>query len=153
MILLVTAEALSEIRPSELIYVKEIMTRDVKTARPDSTVKEVVEKMNRFNIGSIVIVQKKRPIGIITERDVLRRVVEHCIDPGICKAKEVMTRPVITTTEDVSLAEVMKLMTSRRIKKAPVLRNETLVGIVTATDLLDKNPMLIRLRSTPKHVD
>jgi CBS domain-containing protein len=127
---------------SELIFVKEIMQKDVKTARPDSTVKEVVEKMNRFNIGSIVIVQERRPVGIITERDVLRRVVEHCIDPGICKAKEVMTIPIVTATEDASLDEVMKLMTSRRIKKVPVLRNETLVGIVTATDLLDKNPAL-----------
>jgi CBS domain-containing protein len=133
---------LAEVQMSELIFVKEIMQKDVKTARPDSTVKEVVEKMNRFNIGSIVIVQERRPVGIITERDVLRRVVEHCIDPGICKAKEVMTIPIVTATEDASLDEVMKLMTSRRIKKVPVLRNETLVGIVTATDLLDKNPAL-----------
>jgi predicted transcriptional regulator len=58
-----TVGALSEIRPSELIYVKEIMQRDVKTARPESTAKEVVEKMNRFNIGSIVILQKKRTVA------------------------------------------------------------------------------------------
>lgn len=137
---------LSEITASELISVKEIMQRDVKTDRPNSTVKQVVEKMNRFNIGSIVIVQNMKPIGIITERDVLQRVVEHCIDPSICRAREVMTTPIVTATEDMSLDAVIKLMTSRRIKKIPILRNQVLVGIVTATDLLDKSPELIELR-------
>jgi CBS domain-containing protein len=144
------AQLLPEIRPSELIYVKEIMQRDVKTARPESTAKEVVEKMNRFNIGSIVILQKKRPVGIITERDVLQRVVENCIDPSICKAREIMTSPTQTATEDTPVNEIIKLMTSRRIKKVPILRNQTLVGIVTATDLLDKNPSLIQLRRRPR---
>jgi CBS domain-containing protein len=133
-----------------LIYVKEIMQRDVKTARSESTVKAVVAKMNRFNIGSIVIVQNRRPVGIITERDVLQRVVENCIDPSICKAREVMTSPIVTATEDTSVDDIIRLMTSRRIKKVPIVRNQTLLGIVTATDLLDKNPSLIRLRRRPR---
>jgi CBS domain-containing protein len=138
---------LSEVRASELVSVKEIMRMDVKTARPDSTVKEVVEKMNRFNIGSIIIVQERRPIGIITERDILRKVVEHCLDPGFCKAKEIMTPPILTAGEDMSLDDAAKLMTTRKIKKIPIVRNEILVGILTATDLIEKNPTLIGLLS------
>jgi CBS domain-containing protein len=93
---------------------KEIMQTDVKTARPCTSEKRGLEKMNRFNVGSIVIVGNRMPVGIITERDVLQRVVEHCIDPRLCKAKDVMT--------------------SR---------------IVTATDLLDKSPVLVWLRRRP----
>jgi CBS domain-containing protein len=118
------------------------MQRNVKTAHPDSTVKEVVEKMNRFNIGFIVIVQKERPIGIITERDILQKVVEHCLDPNLCKAKEIMTTSILTAGEDMSLDDAAKLMATRKIKKIPIVRNQTLVGIVTATDLIEKNPTI-----------
>jgi len=108
-------------------------------------VMHVVEKMNRFDIGSIVIVQEKRPIGIITERDVLRKVVEHCLDPSICKAKEIMTTPIVTVEENSSVANAMKLMGSRGIKRLPVVRNQELVGIITATDLIQKNPVLAKV--------
>ena len=130
---------------SEMVYVKEIMHSDVKTARPDSAVSDVVEKMNRFDIGSIVIVQEKRPIGIITERDVLRKVVEHFLDPSICKAKEIMTTPIVTLEEDSSVTDAMKLMAGRRIKRLPIVRNQELEGIVTATDLIRNNPMLAKV--------
>ena len=130
-------------RASELVYVKEIMHSDVKTARPDSSVKEVVEKMNRFDIGSIVIVQKRRPIGVITERDILRRVVEHCLDPSICKAKEIMTTPIVTAEENLSVEEAARLMATRKIKRIPIVRNKELVGIVTATDLIKSCPTLV----------
>jgi CBS domain-containing protein len=134
-----------EDRVSELVFVKEIMRSDVKTARPDSAVSHVVEKMNRFDIGSIVIVQEKRPIGIITERDVLRKVVEHCLDPSVCKAKEIMTAPIVTLEEGSSVSDAMKLMAGRGIKRLPVVRNQELVGIVTATDLIRNNPMLAKV--------
>ena len=124
---------------------KELMRSDVKTARPDSSVREVVAKMNRFDIGSIVIVQERRPIGIITERDILRKVVEHCLDPSICKAKEIMTTPIITGEEDLSVEEAARLMATRKIKRIPIVRNKELVGIITATDLIQNNPMLVEL--------
>jgi len=136
---------MAEDRVSELVFVKEIMRSDVKTARPDSAVSHVVEKMNRFDIGSIVIVQEKRPIGIITERDVLRKVVEHCLDPSICKAKEIMTTPIVTLEENSSVNDAMKLMVGRRIKRLPIVRNQELLGIVTATDLIRNNPMLAKV--------
>ena len=136
---------MAEDRLSELVFVKEIMRSDVKTARPDSAVSHVVEKMNRFDIGSIVIVQEKRPIGIITERDILRKVVEHCLDPSVCKAKEIMTAPIVTLEENSSVTDAMKLMAGRRIKRLPIVRNQELEGIVTATDLIRNNPMLAKV--------
>jgi CBS domain-containing protein len=128
-----------------MVYVKEIMHSDVKTARPDASVREVVEKMNRFNIGSVVIVQEKRPIGIITERDILEKVVENCLDPSICKAKDIMTIPIATLEENFSVSEASKLMAGRRIKRLPIVRKQELVGIITATDLIQNNPILARV--------
>lgn len=134
-----------QIHATELIYLKEIMQTNVKTAHADSTVKEVVEKMNRFNIGSIVIVQEERPIGIITERDILQKVVEHCLGPSLCKAKEIMTTPILTAEGDMSLDDAAKLMATRGIKKIPIVQNQTLVGIVTATDMIEKNPTMVHI--------
>jgi CBS domain-containing protein len=82
-------------------------------------VSEVVEKMNRFGIGSIIVVQERRPVGIITERDILQKVVEHCLDPNLCKAKEIMTSPIVILEENSSASDAMKLMADRRIKKLP----------------------------------
>jgi CBS domain-containing protein len=121
------------------------MQTNVKTAHPDSKVKEVVEKMNHFNIGSIIIVQEKKPMGIITERDVLQKVVEHCLDPSLCKAKEIMTTPILTAGEDMSLEDAVKMMATRKIKRIPIVRNQALVGIVTATDLIERNPTIVQL--------
>jgi CBS domain-containing protein len=132
---------------SELVYVKEIMRSDVKTARPDSSVREVVGKMDRFDIGSIIIVQGRRPIGIITERDVLRKVVEHCLDPSLCKAKDIMTTPIVTAEENLSVEEAARMMATRKIKRIPIVRKDELVGIVTLTDLLVNNPTLVELLS------
>jgi CBS domain-containing protein len=110
-------------------------------------VREVVEKMDQFDIGSIIIVQERRPIGIITERDVLRRVVEHCLVPSICKAKDVMTTPIVTAEENLSVEEAARMMATRKIKRIPIVRKDELVGIVTLTDLLVNSPALIHLLS------
>ncbi len=143
--------ALSEVRLSEMTYVKEIMRSDVKTARPDDSVKGVVEKMNRFDIGSIVVVQERRPVGIITERDILQKVVEHCLDPSLCKAKEIMTTPVVTTKQDLTIEEAADLMATHKFRRLPIVRDSELVGIITATDLMENNPLLVeRLSKSSK---
>jgi CBS domain-containing protein len=125
------------------VCVKEIMRYDVKTARPDSSVIDVVESMNRFGIGSIIVVRDRRPVGIITEGDVLRECVERCRDPSICKAKDVMTTPIVTGEEDLSLEEAASLMVAQRIRRIPIVRGTELVGIITATDLIENNPLLV----------
>ncbi len=121
-----------------VILVRNVMTRDVKVVRPDSSVKEVVAAMNRFNIGSIVVVQDGRPVGVISERDVLRRVVEPCLSPEAITAEQVMTSPVYTICETAGMDEVAELMAEKKIRKIPVTRNERLVGIVTFTDIVKK---------------
>jgi len=69
-----------------IVLVRDVMSKDVKVVRPDTLVKEVVATMNKFDIGSIIVVQSNRPVGIITERDILRRIVEPCLAPEALRA-------------------------------------------------------------------
>ncbi len=128
-----------------IVLVRDVMAKDVKVVRPDSSVKEVVATMNKFNIGSIIVVQSDRPVGIITERDILRRIVEPCLAPETLTARQVMTSPVLTTDETASIDEAAKLMAKKRIKKLPVMRKDRLIGIVTLTDIVTKVPTMLSL--------
>ena len=121
-----------------MLLVRDIMTKGVKVAGPDSSVREIVATMNRFNIGSIIIVQEKKPIGVISERDILRRVVEPCLSPETITAKQIMTHPVITICESARVVDVVKIMAEKRIRKIPVMKKEKLVGIITYTDIISK---------------
>ena len=129
----------------DTLLVKDVMTKGVRVTGPDSSVKEVVATMNRFNIGSIIVVQDNKPVGMISERDVLRRVVEPCLSPETIEARQIMTHPVITICESASVAEVVKIMAEKRVRKIPVMKKEKLVGIITYTDILSKVLNMISL--------
>jgi CBS domain-containing protein len=128
-----------------LILVRDVMSKNVRVVRPDTTVREVVATMNKFDIGSIIVVQGERPVGIITERDILRRLVEPCLAPETLTARQVMTSPVTTINETATIEEAAKLMAKKRVKKLPVMGNAKLVGIVTFTDIVTKMPTLLSI--------
>ena len=126
-----------------IVLVRDVMSKEVKVVRPDTLVKEVVATMNKFDIGSIVVVQGDRPVGIITERDILRRTVEPCLAPEALRAREVMTSPVITIRDSASIDEASKIMARKRIKRLLVTDNEKLVGILTFTDIVTQVPKML----------
>jgi len=128
-----------------IVLVRDIMSKDVRVVRLDSSVKEVVATMNKFDIGSIIVVQGDRPVGIITERDILRRVVEPCLAPEILTARQVMTSPVVSIRETASLDEAAGLMAKKKVKKLPVMNEEKLVGVVTFTDIVTKVPAMLSI--------
>jgi len=128
-----------------IVVVRDIMSKDVRVVRLDSSVKEVVATMNKFNIGSIVVVQGGRPVGIISERDILRRVVEPCLAPEVLRARQVMTSPVVTIDETATVDEAAHLMTKKKVKKLPVMDKQKLVGIVTFTDIASKVPTMLSI--------
>ena len=126
-----------------IVLVRDVMSKNVRVVRPDTLVKEVVATMNKFNIGSIVVVKSKRPVGIITERDILRRIVEPCLAPETLRAREVMSSPVVTITDTSSIDEAAGTMTKKRIKRLLVMDNEKLVGIITFTDIVTQVPNML----------
>jgi len=128
-----------------IVLIRDIMSKDVRIVRPDTSVKEVVATMNKFNIGSIIVVQGDRPVGIITERDILRRIVEPCLAPETLTARQLMTSPVITISETASIEEAAKLMARKKIKKLPVMDNGKLVGILSYTDIVFNVPTMLSM--------
>ncbi|MCW3985600.1 MAG: CBS domain-containing protein [Candidatus Bathyarchaeota archaeon] len=126
-----------------IVIVRDVMTKEVKVVRPDTLVKEVVATMNKFNIGSIVVVQSDRPVGIITERDILRRIVEPCLASEALRAREVMSSPVITIRDMASIDEAANIMARKRIRRLRVTDNERLVGILTFTDIVTQVPNML----------
>jgi CBS domain-containing protein len=119
------------------------MTKDVRVVRPDTSIREVVATMNKFNIGSIVVVQADRPVGIITERDVLRGMVEPTLALETLTARQAMTSPLVVIDEDASIEEAARLMARKKVKKLPVMKGGKLAGIVTYTDIALKMPTLL----------
>lgn len=129
-----------------IVLVREVMSKNVKVVRPDSSVKEVVATMNKFNIGSIVVVQGERPVGVITERDILRRALEPGLELETLTARQIMTSPVITIDENASIDEASRLMVKKGVKKLLVTKNnDELVGILTFTDIVTKVPDMLSI--------
>ncbi len=121
------------------------MTRAVKTVEIEASVGEAVKKMNKFRIGSIVVVDstKRRPLGILTERDILR-LVEVSPAPMTDRVKEVMSRQLVTIDPSAGVEEAAGLMTRRGVKRLPVMENDELVGIITSSDIIRANPTLVK---------
>jgi CBS domain-containing protein len=130
---------------ASIVLVRDVMSKEVKVVRPDTTVKEVVATMNKFDIGSIIVVQSDRPVGIITERDILRRLVEPCLAPETLTARQIMTSPVITISETADIEETAKLMARKKVKRLPVMNNGKLVGMITYTDIVAKVPTMLSM--------
>jgi CBS domain-containing protein len=127
------------------LLVREIMIENVRTVRPNSTVTEIVRKMNKFEIGSVVVVEGEKPVGIVTERDILRRVLEVTLASEALKAKEIMSAPLITVSDQSTVDEAARIMIDKRIKKMPVVHEGKLVGILTSTDVMRSKPRLVEL--------
>jgi CBS domain-containing protein len=116
-------------------YVKDIMTKNVVTIKVDKTVFEAAELMNSKGIGCLLIVQDEAPVGIVTERDFVRRIVAKNL-PYSVKVSEIMTKNLITVDPDVSLKDAARLMSINKIRRLPVLKQNKLVGIVVASDFV-----------------
>lgn len=121
------------------------MVSKVVTIRKDSMVKEAVRLMNENEIGCLVVTENKKAIGILTERDLMRRVLAKSKDPGGIKVEEVMSAPLISVEPDAEIGDVSRIMFQRNIKKMPIVRKDKLLGLVTLTDILRIQPQLIRM--------
>jgi CBS domain-containing protein len=127
------------------LKVDDVMVKEVITIDENSTVKEAADVMNRFEIGCLIVTKDGKADGILTERDLLKRVVGQTRNPKRTKVGTVMSRPLIVVEPDMELEEAAKLMFKLRIKKLPVVEEGRLMGLVTLTDLARFQPQMIRI--------
>lgn len=131
------------------VRIRDVMVENVVTVGPDYTVKHAASIMNRFGLGCVVVLQDEEVVGIITERDLLKRIVAVARDPEKTFVRDIMTKPVIVVRPNVSLEDALKLMFKHRIKKLPVMERVSgkikLIGLVTLTDIARLQPKLMEM--------
>lgn len=115
--------------------VEEAMIKNVITLQQDVSAYDAVKLMNENRIGCLVVLQYGQVVGIITERDMLERVLEKCKNPKETNITEIMTKRVIVGKPDMQVVEAAKLMFEKKVKKLPIVEGNRLVGLVTLTDL------------------
>ena len=107
----------------------------VYAVTPTMTIAEAVSEMNRMRVGSVVVMEGFRVVGIFTERDVLRRVVGAGIDPKIMRVADVMTRGVNTIAPETTVEETMILFAEKRCRHLPVISDGRLIGLISIGDI------------------
>ncbi len=131
-----------------LMLVRDAMTKEPRVVRRDTNVQEVVATMTKFDISSVIVVEEKRPVGIVTHKDIISKLVQARIPPEAVTAREVMSTPILTISEDASTEEAARMMVKKRVKKLAVIRDSELVGIITSSDLMREAPKLTEMFET-----
>lgn len=117
------------------VLVKDIMTRSIISVDSSATVNEAAKTMEKAKVGAVLIMEKNIPLGIMTDRDFAIKIAAHAY-PIHTKVKQVMSSPLIHIGPDDEVWIAADLMYTRKIHKLPVIDEDQLLGIVTATDLI-----------------
>jgi len=126
------------------MLVKDVMSSPVVTIHEDARANKVAELMDKHGLGCIIVTSKdKKPIGIITERDLVRRVLAKNIKPDALASNEVMTTPFITIDPSEKISEAAKRMSRLNIRRLGVMYKGKLVGVLSSKDILSVMPELI----------
>jgi|Deesub1362A_J573_1020465.scaffolds.fasta_scaffold00053_52 CBS domain-containing protein len=128
------------------IPVKEVMTREVCTALTDESLLNASRKMIEYGVGSIVVMENGNPIGIVTEKDMLEKVISRNRVPSEVFLKDIMTSPLIVIAPSKSLREAAEIMLKKGIRRLPVVDGGELIGIITDNDILSVSLDLIESR-------
>jgi CBS domain-containing protein len=131
--------------------IKEIMTHGVITIAPENTLHEAARTMGKKRVGSLIVIKYDTPVGIITERDLLREVVRREIDfekdwlvGGVSikdeKVESIMSYPLNTVSLKSQIKEAAQMMIEKKIRRLGVRESGKLVGIITASDLIRSLP-------------
>src|SRR3989337_1423534 len=143
-------------------YVKEILGLSIETGmRPASTaspldiVSAVRDLMTKENAGSVVVVENNRPVGIVTERDILQRVIKPGKNPDMTVANDIMSKPLVTIEADRTIGDALELLRRHNIRRVVVTRDEALVVLSTERQLLEiaHSQYLMQRIVPPKAVD
>jgi CBS domain-containing protein len=147
----------NEVKGNVTLKVEDVMTKEVITIDETATIKEAAEIMDKNEISCLIALRKGRAIGIITERDLLKRIIVEAKNPEKTKVGKVMSSPLAVVAVGTDLETALRLMFLKKIKKLPVVNKESILGLVSLTDIARCQPAIITLlktlaaaRDTPK---
>lgn len=137
---------MSEIGLRTRMVVKDIMSSPVVTLDEDSTSNKVATLMDENALGCVIITNETgKPVGIITERDLVVRVLAKNLVPDAIKAKEIMTSPLVTIQPEATISEAARKMSGMDIRRLGVIYKGNLVGLISSRDILGVMPELIEI--------
>jgi CBS domain-containing protein len=129
------------------LTVEDVMVEKVVTVDISDSVKYAAKLMSSIGIGCVVVLEERGVVGIVTERDLIQRVIVDSVDPGVTRIKEIMSTPPIVVDRNFALEKAVELMFEHGIKKLPVVERVNdkmkLVGLVTLTDIARIQPKII----------
>lgn len=136
------------------LKVRDIMIQNVKTADAEETALKAAELMNRHEIGSIVVTINEEPVGIVTEKDLLKRVLLARKNPSKIRLDKIMSKPLVRVSPNTTISKAAQLMIRQRIKKLIVMKHERLRGILSLTDVAaaikkDQTAIKLSLKNAP----
>lgn len=120
-------------RVYDILNVKE---KSLYKISPDAELMEAIDLLNGENIGSLLVMNDKQLVGIITERDILHATARHGSDFVEYSVNDIMTKDLITCEREADLEDIMALMTEKRIRHLPVVENGELLGIISIGDVV-----------------
>jgi CBS domain-containing protein len=136
-----------------ILPVKEVMVTDVVAVTPETPITVAAKKMAKNKVGSVVVVKNKKVLGIITERDMLARVIAEGINFRKLPVSRIMSSPVITIMEGTDLMEAAELMGDQNIRRLPVVDDEgKIVGLLTAMDIIKVAPEIVEIKSNRNNI-
>ena len=137
---------MSEIGLRTRMIVKDVMSSPVVTLDEDATSNNVAHIMDDNELGCVIVTNKAgKPVGILTERDLVIRVLAKNLKPDAIKAKEIMTSPLVTIDPDATVSEAARRMSRLNIRRLGVTYKGNLVGLVSSKDILAVMPELIEM--------
>jgi signal-transduction protein with cAMP-binding, CBS, and nucleotidyltransferase domain len=129
-----------EKQPKTELPIKDVMVKGVITIDNTETVRKAAEVMSKLGISCLIALKKRKAAGILTEMDLLKRVIAEGKDPNTTKVTEIMSSPLI-----MDLGEAVELMFNKKIKKLPVVQGDRLMGLITLTDIARGAPEMLKI--------
>jgi CBS domain-containing protein len=121
---------------AKTMTIADVMTKSVISVDVSLTVNEAAKMMEDAKVGAVIVIENNTPVGIVTDRDFAIKVVAHAYNITT-PIKQIMSSPLFSINSDESVRTAADLMHDRGIRKLPVIDNEKIVGIITATDIVN----------------
>ncbi len=130
------AKPKKQVRKLSAMRVSDYMSYDVRSVQQEVSLKEAGRLLLKWKVGSLLVDDGRRYVGIITDTDLSRRGVARGMDPNTTTVKQCMSRPVITIEDDELLTTAIALMKQKGIRHVAVTEDQTIVGVLSVSDLL-----------------
>lgn len=144
---------MSDIGLRTRMLVKDVMSSPVVTLDEDETSNKVANLMEENELGCVILTKNGKPVGIITERDLVIRVLAKNLAPDTVQAKGIMTAPLLTIQPEATISEAARRMSRLNIRRLGVVYKGNLVGLLSSKDILGVMPELIEIIQERTRID